>query len=137
MSSTNELVIDASAMVALLSDGGQLGDWASGEVSERALFAPELMRYETANILRRNRLAGILDETTASAAHRDLLDLVVHLEPYSVVAERVWELRDNLTVYDACYAALAELREAPLLTVDVKLSRSSGPRCAFRTPPWL
>ncbi|GAB4000273.1 PIN domain-containing protein [Glycomyces albus] len=133
--SSNELVIDASALVAVLADADGLGEWAAGVIAGKVLFAPELLRYETANILRRHRLAGLIDETSASSAHCDLLDLAIHFEPYPLIADRVWELRDNVTVYDAAYVALAEARGAPLATADIKLARSSGPRCRFLTPP--
>jgi predicted nucleic acid-binding protein len=51
------------------------------------------------------------------------------------VAARVWELRRSITAYDACYVALAEQLRAPLATLDRKLSRASGPRCAFLLGP--
>jgi predicted nucleic acid-binding protein len=54
---------------------------------------------------------------------------------YEPIAERVWTLRDNLTAYDASYAALAETLELPLVTLDRRVARASGPRCDFRLPP--
>ncbi len=54
--------------------------------------------------------------------------------PYGLLAERAWELRHNVTAYDAWYVALAEGLEAGLATLDVRLSLASGPRCAFVTP---
>jgi predicted nucleic acid-binding protein len=50
------------------------------------------------------------------------------------VAERVWELRKNVSAYDAWYVALAELLRAPLATLDLRLTRESGPTCSFVTP---
>jgi len=66
-------------------------------------------------------------------AYRDLSDLPISFHPYRATAERVWKLRDNLTVYDASYVALAELLEWPFLTLDARLARAYGPRCEIIT----
>ncbi|MGI8578807.1 MAG: type II toxin-antitoxin system VapC family toxin [Nocardioidaceae bacterium] len=68
-------------------------------------------------------------------AHADLTDLRVELFPYQPFAARVWELRENVTASDAWYVAMAEHIRAPLATLDLRLARAHGPRCAFRTPP--
>lgn len=129
------LVLDAAFVVAALVDDGPGGRWAESLVPSDHLAAPQLMPVETANILRRAALAGAISAETASQAHADLLALRVDLFPYEPVAPRVWELRTNITTYDAWYVALAEALEAPLATLDTKLSRAPGPRCPFRTPP--
>lgn len=54
---------------------------------------------------------------------------------YEVVAERAGELRDNLTLHDAWYAAVAELLGAELATLDLRLARAAGPKCGFLLPP--
>jgi predicted nucleic acid-binding protein len=131
------LVLDASAAVALLADAGPAGSWVAEMVSGRALVAPELMPFEAGNILRRHTLAGTLDDTAAALAHADLTALAVELFPYAALAERAWDLRGHLTVYDAAYIALAELVVAPVLTLDARLSRAHGFRCdvlAFKDP---
>jgi hypothetical protein len=71
------------------------------------------MPVEVANILRRAMLAGDVTDDVAALAHADLLALRVELFPYEAVAPRAWELRANLTAYDACYVALAEALRAP------------------------
>ena len=76
-----------------------------------------------------------LTADAASLAHADLLALRIELFPYAPFASRVWELRDNVTCYDAWYVALAETLDAPLATLDVRLSRATGPRCRFQLPP--
>ena len=63
-----------------------------------------------------------------------LLFLRIDLFPYGPFAARVWELRGNLTSYDAWYVALAETLDAQLATLDLRLSRSPGPRCLFALP---
>jgi predicted nucleic acid-binding protein len=128
------VVVDASALVAALADGGTDGAWATEVLEGAALTAPHLMPIEAANILRRAALAGAISATTAALAHGDLLDLRVQLWSYSPLAERCWELRENLTTYDATYVALAELLDVPLVTLDRRLAAAPGPRCRFVAP---
>jgi predicted nucleic acid-binding protein len=129
------LVVDAALVVAALVDGGPDGSWADGVLASDHLAAPHLMLVEVANILRRGVLSGDLTADTASMAHADLLDLRVELFPYAPFAPRVWELRESVTSYDAWYVALAESLDAKLATLDLRLSRATGPRCSFQTPP--
>lgn len=128
------LVVDASVVVAALVDEGADGRWAARTLSGETLAAPHHMPIEAANILRRATLVGDLSSDAASLAHADLLSLRVDLFPYAPLAERCWELRDNVTVYDAAYVALAEEFDAPLATLDRRLASAPGTRCAFATP---
>jgi predicted nucleic acid-binding protein len=133
MSSSNtQIVMDASSVVAMLADAGPAGEWATSQAAGVRLAAPDLMPYEAGNILRRHALAGILDASAATLAHQDLTELPLDLCPYAAVAERAWALRGNLTVYDAAYVAVAELLGVPLVTLDTRLARASGPRCSIR-----
>lgn len=129
------LVVDASVVVAALVDDGATGRWAEGVLLSDDLAAPHLMPVEAANILRRASLHGEVTSDTASLAHGDLQDLRVGLFPYGASADRAWELRENLTSYDAWYVALAEMLEASVATLDQRLARASGPRCPFIVPP--
>ena len=129
------VVVDASAVVAALVDAGSDGRWAESELALEGLAAPHLMPVEAANILRRAVLAGDLSADIAALAHDDLVHLRVDLFPYEPHAQRVWQLRDNLTAYDAWYVALAEDLGIPLVTLDQRLARANGPRCEFRLPP--
>lgn len=79
-----------------------------------------------ANTLRRAVLAGKLSADVAAMAHANLIDLRVELFPYQPFAGRVWELRENVTSYDAWYVALAEHIDASLATVDLRLSRAAA-----------
>ncbi len=126
------VVLDASVVVSALVDDGPAGRWSEQWLLSGALAAPHLMPVEAANILRRAALRGDITADTASHAHADLQDLRVELFPYDVVAARAWQLRDNLTLYDACYVALLELLDADLVTLDARFARASGPRCGFR-----
>jgi predicted nucleic acid-binding protein len=128
------LVVDASLVVAALIDSGKDGTWAWAQLSNGPLAAPHLMPVEVANILRRQWLAGRISQDLAAIAHADLLELRIELYPYSPFADRIWELRANLTAYDAWYVAIAEARDARLATLDARLSRAQGPRCGFDIP---
>lgn len=129
------LVVDASVVVAGLVDDGDAGEWAAGLLASGALVAPHLMPAEVANILRRAVIAGQISADVASLAHADLTDLRVTLFPYAPFSDRVWELRSNVTSYDAWYVAMAEMLAVPLATLDGRLARAPGPRCEFQQPP--
>ena len=103
-------------------------------MEEEALIGPELALVEASNILRRLELAGSLSVRQASIANGALLDLNLELFPYTPFAGRVWELRGNLTCYDAWYVAIAEAWDCPLATLDRRLGRATGPFCRFITP---
>jgi predicted nucleic acid-binding protein len=127
-------VVDASFLVAALADSGAAGRWAETLVGSDALAAPELVLAEATNILRRLELGRELSRLEATAAQRDLLLLEIELFPFAPIAERVWELRRNLTSYDAWYVAVAEGLGSPLATLDRRLARASGPTCRFLLP---
>ena len=129
------VVADASVLVAVLVDSGREGKWAESAVAEGSLAGPELVLAEASNILRRLEQAGKISRLEANSAHRDLLRLDLELFPFAPFADRVWALRNNLTSYDAWYVALAEVLDCPLVTIDRKLSRASGPRCEILVPP--
>ena len=125
------MVIDASMVVAALIDSGTDGRWAESLLTSGSLAAPHLLTAEASNILRRSALAGAISAEQASLAYSDLLDLRVELFPYAPFATRIWDLRDNVTSYDAWYVALAEALNAPLATLDVRLAKATGPLCRF------
>lgn len=125
------LVIDASTVVAALIDSGMDGRWAESLLTSDSLAAPHLLTAEASNILRRSALAGAISAEQASLAYSDLLDLRVELFPYAPFAARIWDLRDNVTCYDAWYVALAETLSAPLATLDARLAKAPGPHCRF------
>jgi predicted nucleic acid-binding protein len=128
------LVVDASVMVAALVDGGPDGQWAAHVIHDEQLAAPHHMPIEVANILRRAALTADLTADVASLAHGDLLALRIDLWPYTALGDRCWELRNNVTAYDAAHIALAERLEAPLATLDRRMASAPGPRCRFTTP---
>jgi predicted nucleic acid-binding protein len=123
------VVIDASALVALLADGGPAGRWVADSIAGTTVAAPQLVVFEVGNVLRRQALAGRLDETQATLAHADLLSLPLQLWPYAPLAERAWQLRRNFTIYDATYISLAELLRAPVITLDARMAGAPGIHC--------
>jgi len=128
------IVVDASLVVAALIDSGIDGRWAESMLEFEALAAPHLLPVEVANVLRRAVAMGEVSADSASLAHADLLGLRVSLFAYEPFANRVWELRAGVSAYDAWYVALAESLDAPLATLDRRLTRSTGPRCRFAIP---
>ncbi len=131
---SRRVAVDASALVALLLDGGADGRWATEAVSGADLVAPALVELEAANIIRRHELAGRVGADQAAQAHMDLLDLAIELWPYALVAARAWQLRDSLSIYDAGCVAVAELTGAPLVTLDRGIRGAPGLRCDVQTP---
>jgi predicted nucleic acid-binding protein len=127
-------VIDASVVIAALAGTDSTGEWAESLLLEGPLHAPHLHPVEVASMLRSAVSAGDLSGDAAALAYADLLDLRIQMYPYVPFAVRVWELRANVTPYDAWYVALAEFLELPLATLDGKLAKAPGPRCNFRRP---
>jgi predicted nucleic acid-binding protein len=128
------LVVDASVVVAALVDSGPTGEWSEEVLLSDHLAAPHVMPVEVANVLRRARVSGEVSPDVASLAHADLQAIRVELFPYEPVAQRAWELRGSLAMYDAWYVATAELLGAKLATLDWRLARAAGPRCDFLLP---
>ena len=128
-------VVDASVLIAALVDESSDGRWAQSTLAEGNLAAPELALVEATDVLRRMEQSEKISRVEATFAHTDLLLLDVELFPFAPFAERVWDLRGNVTSYDAWYVALAEALNCPLATLDLKLSRAYGPQCQVVVPP--
>ena len=131
---SGRVVCDASAVAAALLDSGSDGQWAAARLMDANLFAPTLLPYECSNVIRRAELSGAISADQAAQAHADLLDLAVDLWPYDVLATRAWELRANLSSYDAAYVALAEILAAPLVTLDERIRCAPGITCSVSVP---
>lgn len=128
------VVIDSSVLVAVLVDSGPPGNWAEDVLASGSLHAPELVRAEATNVLRRLERAKHISTAEANAAHDDLMRLDLELFPFDPFAERVWELRHAMTSYDAWYVAVAEALHLPLATLDEKLAKASRANCDVMTP---
>jgi predicted nucleic acid-binding protein len=123
------IVIDASVLASALADDGPDGDRARERLRGERLAAPELIDLEVTSVLRRASRERRLDDRRARQALEDLAAMPVGRASHRPLLARVWELRDNLTVYDAAYVAVAEALAVPLLTADERLHRAPGTRC--------
>ena len=123
------IVVDASVLVVALADDGPDGDQARARLHGERLTVPELADLEVASVLRRQMRTGLLDARRARLALEDLAALPARRAPHRPLLRRCWEVRDNLTIYDAAYIALAEAMNTTLLTGDQKLARAPGPQC--------
>src|SRR6266700_1776647 len=123
------IVVDASALLeALLRT-------PTAKAVERRLFeprqtlhAPHLLDIEVAQVIRRYAANGEIDSERGRAALADLADFPLQRYPHDFLLPRIWDLRNNLTAYDAVYVALAEALDVPLLTRDQRLAAAAGHR---------
>lgn len=90
------------------------------------MTAPQLLDVEVAQVVRRQVLQGLLTEARALQAIQDMTDARIRRYAHKPLLTRIWNLRSNLTAYDAAYVALAENLGVPLLTRDAKIARAPG-----------
>lgn len=121
--------MDASVLVNVLGDDGEDGRRARDRLAHDSLAAPELIDLEVASVFRKLCAAQRFDAQRASQALLDLRDLRMDRVPHRELISRCWELRNNVTMYDASYIAVAELFGASLITVDARLAKVPGARC--------
>ena len=127
------IVVDASVLAGAIGDDGHDGRRARRELRAAGeLAAPDLVDVETTAVLRKRWLSGGLSDERFAAAIQDLEDLVLERYPTSQLVRRAYELRANVSPYDAAYVALAEALDCELVTADLKLSKATGPRCPIR-----
>ena len=125
------IVVDASVLATSLGDDGPDGDRARARLRGERLAAPELVDLEVASVWRRQVRAGAMDDRRAVLALADLGTLPLRRTPHRPLLARCWELRDNLTIYDAAYIAVAEAWGVLLLTADARLAKAPGPTCTI------
>ncbi|WP_441246094.1 type II toxin-antitoxin system VapC family toxin [Kitasatospora sp. McL0602] len=127
------IVVDASALVLSLADGGARGDAARAALAaDEDWAAPEHLLIEVMQSLRGRYLAKENTAEQVAAVAAQLPGLPFRKVELAPLLGRIWELKDNLTPDDAAYVAVAELLGAPLITADLRLMRASGPRCEIR-----
>ncbi|HEX7135553.1 MAG TPA: type II toxin-antitoxin system VapC family toxin [Iamia sp.] len=125
------IVIDASAAIlGLLNDGE-----ARSMLREGAIACPHLADSEVAHALRSQVLRGDVEAADAWRALETWGRLGIERIGVQGLLPRIWELRDNVSAYDATYVAVAEALEAPLVTADGRLARAPGPRCSITVVP--
>jgi len=119
------IVVDASAgVLGLLNDGD-----ARAYLSNEPFACPDLADSELVHALRTRVRRGDIAATDAERAIETWTRLGIHRVRIVGLLDRIWELRDNLSAYDATYVAVAEALDAPLLTADARLARAPGPTC--------
>jgi predicted nucleic acid-binding protein len=114
------IVIDASAMIEALV--GRDADDKLLDALQTSVYAPHLLDVEVLSVLRGLTLGGKLVLEAAEQARTDYFALTIARYELSGLADRVWDLRNSYTAYDACYLALAEALDVPLYTCDHKLA---------------
>ena len=125
------IVVDASAVVALLTDEGRLGQFVAATLTANETAYPSLMPYEVVSALRSLCMRGALADSVADQALRNITTFPGIGFEFEELARRAWQLRHNLTIYDAAYVALAEMIDCPLLTLDRRLVAATGTQCRF------
>ena len=126
-------VLDASVAVDALAVVGPAGDLGRAELRWLSdLQVPGIFTAEVTSGFRGLVRAEALNPVRATTALTDLLSMRTLQYPFEPFARRVWELRENFTVYDAWYVALAEWLNTELVTADKRLAQSPGPRCPIR-----
>jgi predicted nucleic acid-binding protein len=123
------IVVDASVLAPALGDDGPNGDQARERLAGEDLAAPEIVDLELMAVWRRT----LPDPRRASLAVSNLARIPLARCTHRPLIARCWELRDNISPYDAAYIALAELLGSALLTADRRLARAPGIRCAVET----
>ena len=123
------LVVDASVLAPAIADQGADGDRCRDAIRGQVLAAPDLLRVEVLSVLRRHVARGTISARQARNALTDLLALPVFAYPTVPLLPRCWELRGNVTAYDATYVALAEALGCVVITCDARLANAPGPRC--------
>lgn len=125
------LVVDASVIAPFVADGGPDGEAVRVRLRGETLAGPDLLRIEVLSVIRRQTATGTLTTRQANRAVDELLGLPMTVYPTAPLLRRAWELRGNVTAYDACYVALAEGLECTLLTADRRLANAPGVRCVI------
>ena len=120
-------------LVTAVADGGPDGRRVRQRLRGGELGGPGLVYIEVLSALRRHVRHGHLTEPQADTAVADLLDLPLHVFPTERLMRQCWQLRYNITPYDACYVALAAALDCVLLTADSKLARAAETICKIET----
>ncbi|HMJ02723.1 MAG TPA: type II toxin-antitoxin system VapC family toxin [Conexibacter sp.] len=123
------IVVDASVLVGVVAEDNDAADDIRARLAGRRLFAPEVLDLEVISALRRARRARRIAGDRALRALAELAFLPVSRVSHTMLLDRIWRLRDNLTAYDAAYVALAGVLDAPVYTRDAKLARAPGLGC--------
>ena len=125
------IVVDASVAVTAVAAVGQEADRALRRIAAELAVAPHVLDLEVTSALRELLRRGEVTSGGARSGLRRLGMLSVRRVEHTPLIARCWELRHNMTPYDASYVALAEQTGATLLTSDARLTRAPGAKCEF------
>ena len=127
------IVVDASAFANALTDDGPVGVRSRAELADDLHWAaPEHLRVEVFSAIRGRWLGRKITDQRAADALDATAAATIDILPTAPLLGRMWQLRDNLTGYDAAYVAVAELYECALVTADERLSHAPDVRCEIR-----
>lgn len=127
------IVVDASTLTNALTDDGPVGQSGRAELARDAHWAaPEHLVVETFSAIRGLHLGGKISRQRARDALDTIMASTIESLATTALVPRMWQLRDNLSGYDAAYVAAAETHGCPLVTADVRLARSGDLRCEVR-----
>lgn len=127
------IVVDASGLADALVDDGPVGHAARAELTgDPHWAAPSQLLVEVMSVIGGKVLGGKLGLARAQEAVDTLPSLVIDEIGIALLLDRMWQLRGNVTAYDAAYVAAAELMACPLVTSDDRLAKASGVRCEIR-----
>jgi predicted nucleic acid-binding protein len=130
------IVLDASAACSALLDEGVIGDRCRAAMrADSQWVVPGHWLIEVLSVIRGNLLGGKIEAAHAADAAAAAAEMNPVVAPTRLIAARIWELRGNLTAYDAAYAATAEHYQCALLTTDGRLARATGIRCPVTLIP--
>ena len=125
-------VVDASVFAAFYASDDPRRDLVAARLAiGDALFAPAHLDAEVVSALRGLARSNSTLRAAVPAALHHLAGFPIRRMALAPLLQRIWELRDNVTAYDAAYVALAERLDASLVTSDSKLAAATGPRCQF------
>lgn len=125
------IVVDASCLYEVLVDARDAETIRARLAEDPDHAAPHIVDVEVFGLIRRDRLAGTLDATTAALAVEDLASWPGERYGHRALLARAWELHRTVRGWDAVYVALAEVLGATLVTRDARLARAAGPRCSI------
>ncbi len=120
------IVVDTSAVIGVLAGQPRVARLIERLINDGDLHAPHLIDVEFQHALRRLVVAGAINDDRAADARMDFAHLTIVRYPHVSLADRMWELRHNVTAYDAAFLTLAEALGAPLVTCDARLARAPG-----------
>jgi predicted nucleic acid-binding protein len=127
------IVVDASVVANGLTDDGPVGVRSRAELAgDLHWAAPEHLMVEVFSAIRGRCLGRKISEQRAADAIEAISAAAIEVLATAPLLDRMWQLRDNLTGYDAAYVAAAELYECVLVTADERLSHAPGLRCEIR-----